>query len=63
MLKGVFNEDGNANRMYRHFLQMPFQKVLHRGGGFGVSNIFSSNYLKKSSIRLKDDSIDSEKGV
>ena len=31
MFKGVFNEDGGAHRMYRHFLPMQFPRVLPPG--------------------------------
>jgi Rod binding domain-containing protein len=39
MFKGVFNEDGGAHRMYRHFFTDAISESIATGGGFGVSNI------------------------
>ena len=37
MFKGVFNEDGGAHRMYRHFFTDAISESIASGGGFGVS--------------------------
>ena len=34
MFKGVFNEDGNAHRMYRHFFTDAISESISSGGGF-----------------------------
>lgn len=39
MFKGVFNEDGGAHRMYRHFFTDAISESIASGGGFGVSNV------------------------
>jgi Rod binding domain-containing protein len=39
MFKGVFNEDGNAHRLYRHFFTDAISESVASGGGFGISNI------------------------
>jgi|TARA_B110000495_G_scaffold188533_1_gene188810 Rod binding domain-containing protein len=39
MFKGVFNEDGGAHRMYRHFFTDAISESIASGGGFGVSTI------------------------
>ena len=39
MFKGVFNEDGNAHRMYRHFFTDVISESIASGGGFGISTL------------------------
>ena len=39
MFKGVFNEDGNAHRMYRHFFTDAISESIASGGGFGISTL------------------------
>lgn len=39
MFQGVFNEDGNAHRLYRHFFTDAISESIASGGGFGVSTI------------------------
>ena len=39
MFKGVFNEDGGAHRMYRHFFTDAISESIASAGGFGVSSI------------------------
>ena len=36
MFKGVFNEEGGAHRMYRHFFTDAISESIASGGGFGV---------------------------
>ncbi|MEC7803137.1 MAG: rod-binding protein [Verrucomicrobiota bacterium] len=49
MFKGVFSEDGNANKMYRHFFTDAISESVASGGGFGVSNILQEQ-LNHSAI-------------
>ena len=49
MFKGVFNEEGGAHRMYRHFFTDAISESVATGGGFGVSNILQQQ-LNKNSI-------------
>ena len=58
MFKGVFNEDGGAHRMYRHFFTDAISESIASAGGFGVSNILqqqleSQNNLSSSSSEEK----------
>ena len=46
MFKGVFNEDGGAHRMYRHFFTDAISESIATGGGFGVSNILQQQLNK-----------------
>ena len=39
MFKGVFNEDGNAHRLYRHFFTDAISESIASGGGFGISTL------------------------
>ncbi len=49
MFKGVFNEDGGAHRMYRHFFTDAISESVASGGGFGVSNILQQQLSKPGS--------------
>ena len=53
MFKGVFNEDGNAHRLYRHFFTDAISESISSGGGFGISNILQQQ-LSKPSVNSKD---------
>ena len=46
MFKGVFNEDGNAHRLYRHFLQMQFLRVLQVVEALGFPISSNNNCLR-----------------
>lgn len=48
MFKGVFNEDGGAHRMYRHFFTDAISESIASGGGFGVSSILQQQLQEKS---------------
>ena len=50
MIKGVFSEDGNANRMYRHFFTDAISESVASGGGFGVSNILQQQLSHSKSV-------------
>ncbi len=47
MFKGVFNEDGGAHRMYRHFFTDAISESIAKGGGFGVSTILQQQLQTK----------------
>ena len=49
MFKGVFNEDGNAHRMYRHFFTDAISESIASGGGFGISNILQQQLSNQTS--------------
>ena len=49
MFKGVFNEDGNAHRMYRHFFTDAISESIASGGGFGISNILQQQLSSQAS--------------
>ena len=50
MIKGVFSDDGNANRMYRHFFTDAISESVASGGGFGVSNILQQQLSQNDTI-------------
>lgn len=39
MFKGVFNEDSEGSRLYRHFFTDAISESIAQGGGFGISTI------------------------
>lgn len=39
MFKGVFNENSEGHRMYRHFFTDAISDSMSKGGGFGISSI------------------------
>ncbi len=39
MFKGVFNEEGEGHRLYRHFFTDAISESIAKGGGFGISSI------------------------
>lgn len=39
MFKGVFNENSEGHRLYRHFFTDALSESIAQGGGFGVSSI------------------------
>ena len=50
MFKGVFNEDGGAHRMYRHFFTDAISESIASGGGFGVSTILQQQLQYEGDI-------------
>ena len=52
MFKGVFNEDGGAHRMYRHFFTDAISESIERGGGFGVSSILQQQLQQENETPL-----------
>ena len=59
MFKGVFNEDGGAHRMYRHFFTDAISESIASGGGFGVSSILQQQLQQENETPL--DSSEQEK--
>ena len=49
MFQGVFNEDGNAHRLYRHFFTDAISESIASGGGFGVSTILQQQIGSQAS--------------
>src|SRR6056300_1563562 len=47
MFKGVFNEEGEGHRLYRHFFTDAISESIATGGGFGVSNILQQQLNSK----------------
>ena len=56
MFKGVFNEDGGAHRMYRHFFTDAISESIATGGGFGMSNILQQQLNSQVSQPMEDQS-------
>lgn len=52
MFKGVFNEDGGAHRMYRHFFTDAISESIASGGGFGVSSILQQQLQQDNETPL-----------
>ena len=48
MFKGVFEEDGSAHRLYRHFFTDAISESISQGGGFGVSSILQQQLNQKT---------------
>ncbi|MEC7401542.1 MAG: hypothetical protein VX821_06065 [Verrucomicrobiota bacterium] len=51
MFEGVFNEEGGAHRMYRHFFTDAISESIASGGGFGVSSILQQQLNQASSLK------------
>ena len=56
MFKGVFNEDGGAHRMYRHFFTDAISESIATGGGFGMSNILQQQLNSQVSQPIENQS-------
>jgi len=50
MFKGVFNEDSEGHRLYRHFFTDALSESIAQGGGFGVSSILQQQLSTKHSV-------------
>ena len=57
MFKGVFNEEGGAHRMYRHFFTDAISESIANGGGFGVSSILQQQ-LNQASMPKSSEQIE-----
>ena len=61
MFKGVFNEDNEGHRLYRHFFTDALSESIAQGGGFGVSSILQQQLApKQSAIPLSDENKEAE---
>jgi Rod binding domain-containing protein len=61
MFKGVFNEDSEGHRLYRHFFTDALSESIAQGGGFGVSSILQQQLApKQSAIPLSDENKEAE---
>jgi len=49
MFKGVFNENSEGHRLYRHFFTDALSESIAQGGGFGVSSILQQQLTPKQS--------------
>lgn len=49
MFKGVFNEDSEGHRLYRHFFTDALSESIAQGGGFGVSSILQQQLAQNNS--------------
>lgn len=60
MFKGVFNEDSEGHRFYRHFLTDSLSDNIVKGGGFGISSILQQQLSNagSSSKVLKSNKVD-----
>ena len=47
MFKGVFNENSEGHRLYRHFFTDALSESIAQGGGFGVSSILQQQLSSK----------------
>lgn len=47
MFKGVFNENSEGHRLYRHFFTDALSESIAQGGGFGVSSILQQQLAPK----------------
>ncbi len=54
MFKGVFNEEGGAHRMYRHFFTDAISESIASGGGFGVSSILQQQLNQATSPKSSE---------
>tara|TARA_B100000212_G_scaffold295704_1_gene238835 strand:+ start:1283 stop:1627 length:345 start_codon:yes stop_codon:yes gene_type:complete len=57
MFNGVFNEEGGAHRMYRHFFTDAISESIANGGGFGVSSILQQQ-LNQASMPKSSEQIE-----
>ena len=55
MFKGVFNENSEGHRLYRHFFTDALSESIAQGGGFGVSNILQQQLNQKVSASAESD--------
>ena len=55
MFKGVFNENCEGHRLYRHFFTDALSESIAQGGGFGVSTILQQQLSRPNSNEEKPD--------
>jgi len=54
LFKGVFNEDGEGQRLYRHFFTDAISESIAQGGGFGISSILQQQLNSMNPSSAKD---------
>jgi len=56
MFKGVFNEESEGHRLYKHFFTDAISESIAKGGGFGISSILQQQLNSKlpSSNEVED---------
>ena len=47
MFKGVFNEESEGHRLYKHFFTDAISESIAKGGGFGISSILQEQLNSK----------------
>jgi Rod binding domain-containing protein len=61
MFKGVFNEDSEGHRLYRHFFTDALSESIAQGGGFGVSSILQQQLApKQTALPVNDKNKETE---
>ena len=54
MFKGVFNENSEGHRLYRHFFTDALSESIAQGGGFGVSSILQQQLAKPNASAVEN---------
>ena len=61
MFKGVFNENSEGHRLYRHFFTDVLSESITQGGGFGVSSILQQQLSSnQDSSKLESENLESK---
>jgi len=61
MFKGVFNENSEGHRLYRHFFTDALSESIAQGGGFGVSSILQQQLSSnQDSSKLESENLESK---
>jgi len=61
MFKGVFNENSEGHRLYRHFFTDALSESIAQGGGFGVSSILQQQLSSnQDSSKLETENLESK---
>ena len=61
MFKGVFNENSEGHRLYRHFFTDALSESIAQGGGFGVSSILQQQLSSnQDSNKLESENLGSK---
>ena len=54
LFKGVFNENSEGHRLYRHFFTDALSESIAQGGGFGVSSILQQQLAKPNASAVEN---------
>jgi Rod binding domain-containing protein len=61
MFKGVFNENSEGHRLYRHFFTDALSESIAQGGGFGVSSILQQQLSShQDNSKLETENLESK---